>query len=262
MIACQHAKNLFDRYLDGSLSPSLQTELHAHQLSCQSCQTELAILEACGDVIAGDKQEPVLSASFTDRVMLARRAQVRPAKRRWGRTFLVFGSPMAAAASIVFAIILIAPAAKDQPKTVVLGGEGGKVAPPVAVQKALLGGKELPPEVQADLDSTPQMEAVGFVEDWLAPIVAQTRDTFQMAQNGVDQLEVLVRLGASDANSMLVARWQSARQSAQRDQAPVEPTGDAEANEIDLLDPASPRPASPAVEPVSEPEPAQLFDAL
>ena len=44
MITCQHARQLFDRYLDGELSPSLQAELHAHQLSCSACQTELAML--------------------------------------------------------------------------------------------------------------------------------------------------------------------------------------------------------------------------
>ena len=46
MITCQHARHLFDSYLDGELSANLQTELHAHRLNCTSCQNELALLEA------------------------------------------------------------------------------------------------------------------------------------------------------------------------------------------------------------------------
>ena len=55
MITCQNARDLFDRHLDGELSASLQTELHAHCLQCLSCQNELAMLETCGDVIALDR---------------------------------------------------------------------------------------------------------------------------------------------------------------------------------------------------------------
>ena len=37
MITCQNARQLFDRYLDGELTSSLHTELHAHRLNCSEC---------------------------------------------------------------------------------------------------------------------------------------------------------------------------------------------------------------------------------
>ena len=61
MITCQHARQLFDRYLDDELSSSLRSELHAHVINCTPCQNHLAVLEACGDVIRLDKCEPAPS---------------------------------------------------------------------------------------------------------------------------------------------------------------------------------------------------------
>ncbi|MHC4798834.1 MAG: zf-HC2 domain-containing protein, partial [Planctomycetota bacterium] len=93
MITCQDARHLFSRYLDGDLSSSLKTELHAHQLNCSTCRDELSMLETCGEVIALDLCEPKLSESFTDRVLAAREAQLARVKpRRRTRMFIYAGS--------------------------------------------------------------------------------------------------------------------------------------------------------------------------
>ena len=65
MITCQHARHLFDRNLDGELSPSLQAELHAHQLKCPECQSELAMFEACGAVVALDVEDGGVLALYS-----------------------------------------------------------------------------------------------------------------------------------------------------------------------------------------------------
>jgi len=115
MITCSDTRRLFDRYLDDQLSPSLQAELHAHVVHCSDCQNELAILEACGDVVRLDRREPVLSVSFTDRVMAARRAQVVAKAPRSRRLVYAVGMPMAAAASVVLAFLLSIQGVTDQP---------------------------------------------------------------------------------------------------------------------------------------------------
>lgn len=110
MITCQHARHLFDSYLDGELSASLQTELHAHRLNCSACQNELALLEACGDVIAMDRREPRLSMSFTDRIMAAQLGRRVPQRRRsFSRTLRLVSAPLAAAACLALMFSITAP---------------------------------------------------------------------------------------------------------------------------------------------------------
>lgn len=233
MITCQHAKHLFDRYLDGELSPSLQAELHAHQLNCTDCQGELALLETCGDVITSDRREPELAASFTDRVLLAHRAQVRPEPRRWGRLVALVGTPMAAAASIAFALMLIVPNAKDAPvgKGKVLSGSAA-VTPEVG--ELLMGGKPLPRDVAEQLQRTPQMQA-GFVEAILGPFVEHTKATVDGTRQSIEQLDSLVRLGITGANQALAAGSKSDAES--RKAAGVD---DRSASEPSLLEPTFP----------------------
>ncbi len=121
MITCRDANQLFDRYLDGELPVSLQTELHAHRLSCASCQDELAMHEVCGDVIALDRREPRLSEGFTDRVLLARRHPLAGPRRRWGRIALFVGPPLAAAASIALAFAISVATEVTLPKGEIRG---------------------------------------------------------------------------------------------------------------------------------------------
>ena len=199
MITCQHATNLFDRYLDGELPASLQAELHAHQLSCVDCQMELAILEACGDVVALDRRgEPALSASFTDRVLLANRAQTIPKRRSWGRMFLVASAPLAAAASIALAVLLIPPTSPEVRRGVV-AGDVDTVSPQVA---SLMGAS--PASVNA-LQATPSQMPASFVDRLLQPGVEQARNSVDGIRQGVERLESLLRLGLAGSKKALAA---------------------------------------------------------
>jgi hypothetical protein len=100
--------------------------------------------------------------------------------------------------------------------------------------------------------------ALGLVEDWLEPLVAQTRNTVERARNSAEQLEFLLRLGASDINDMLVANWRSV----QRDEAPAEPPANQAAEEVNLLEPGYPGQAPPNEEPSIEPAVTTKYDAL
>jgi hypothetical protein len=239
MITCQHARHLFDRYLDGELSPSLQAELHAHQLSCSSCQTELAMLEACGDVIMLDhRREPRLSDSFTDRVMLARRAQLSRRKaRNWSRTILLIGSPMAAAASIVLALSLMWPTAQQQrPNTRIAKWTEAAPAP----VQGVLGTEGMSPEAKRELGNTQQMPAANFMDALLTSIVERANQTVQGTQNNVSQLELLLQQALADTNARLAAQEQPNSRKPSTSDRPA----DRPAREQDLLTPSSPGPDS------------------
>jgi len=205
MITCQHVRQLFDRYLDGELSPSLQAELHAHQLTCSMCQTELAMLEACGDVVALDRCEPKLSASFTNRVLLARRGQLAGQRRHGrGRVALVVGGPIAAAAGILLALMLTMPSEPAKTGTLV---HGETVAAPKAIQDALGGREDRTDQEKRELETTKQMPAVGFMDALLARVVEQTGESVDGARRNLAELELLVRQGGAGANERLVAQW-------------------------------------------------------
>ena len=67
---CEQAKNLFDAYLDGELSPSLETEFGAHRISCGHCRHRLALMEVAGHVIRADSGGDVeLPDDFTERLL-------------------------------------------------------------------------------------------------------------------------------------------------------------------------------------------------
>lgn len=205
MITCQHARQLFDRHLDGELSPSLQAELHAHQLSCSACQSELAMLEACGDVIMLDRRrEPTLSESFTDRVLMARRSQLasQPRKRNWGRALVVFGSPLAAAASIALALTLMWPSAPQRQRPNMVAFGGAKVS---TVVSNTLGAA--PADVNLDRNlHISQMPASSFMESLLASIVERTSQTAEGTRNNLSQLELLLQQALADTNAQLAVQ--------------------------------------------------------
>jgi len=205
MITCQDAQNLFGRYLDGELSPSLQTELNAHRLNCTVCQNELAMMEACGDVIGLDRPEPMLSASFTDRVLLAQRSRVMARPRQWSRVLLLVGSPMAAAASLAFAVLLILPSAKMAGRVA-----GTSIAVPGVVQEYLKEtnpSHQLSPAAKQDLARTPEMSADGFMQALIAPLVEKSRNTYEGTRRGVEELASLIHQGLSDTTDTLVAEY-------------------------------------------------------
>ena len=213
MITCQHARQLFDRYLDDELSSSLQSELHAHVINCTPCQNHLAVLEACGDVIRLDKCEPAPSESFTDRVLAARREQVaagRVRARGWGRLVWRIGAPVAAAASIVLIMIVGTPVfdAGSTPAHPTVVGSSMQ-APPEEVQRNLLRakGRELDPQVSQELAQVPQMKALPFLEALINPLVEGTRSAVAGTRRSYEDLELLFHYGFNGMNERLVAEY-------------------------------------------------------
>ncbi len=78
---CSDIEQLFDAYLERSLSGSLRLEFEAHRLRCRRCQQALAMLESAVHVIAHDRPEPGLSPDFTERVM----GEIRGRQPIWRR---------------------------------------------------------------------------------------------------------------------------------------------------------------------------------
>ena len=101
---CAQARQLFDAYLDGELSPALATELGAHRVRCPECRRALALLEVSGHIVASDRDRVALDGDFTDRLMACMEASGRRWTRRIGRTLYVAG-PLAAAAVIALAFL-------------------------------------------------------------------------------------------------------------------------------------------------------------
>lgn len=105
---CDQARNLFDAFLDGELSPSLATELASHRLTCEDCRRALALMEVVEQVVKCDEDiEPIgLCEGFTDRLLAcieqpeAKRAPLL--SHRW----LAFGVPLAAAALLAFLLMI------------------------------------------------------------------------------------------------------------------------------------------------------------
>lgn len=101
---CEQARQLFDAYLNGELSPRLATELGAHRVRCTECRRALALLEVTGHIIASDDEPVSLQGAFADRLL----ACVESPKKRWTRRLrrgLYIAGSLAAAA--VFALAFI-----------------------------------------------------------------------------------------------------------------------------------------------------------
>jgi hypothetical protein len=102
---CREAKQYFDAYLDGELSPTLSTELGAHRVRCADCRRELALLEVSGHIIASDRDAEILDDAFTDRLLAC--MDRGSASSRWQRMrrYVYWAGPLAAAAVIVLVLI-------------------------------------------------------------------------------------------------------------------------------------------------------------
>jgi hypothetical protein len=134
---CEQARQLFDAYLDGELSPALATELGAHRVQCAECRRALALLEVTGHILASDREPVRLGADFSDRLLAC--MALRPG--RWtlrARRTLYIGGPLAAAAVVALAFIGVF----DRPEGQRLGA---KEAPPdEIVTQWLLEAEEQP----------------------------------------------------------------------------------------------------------------------
>ncbi|MFQ5489491.1 MAG: anti-sigma factor family protein [Phycisphaerae bacterium] len=176
---CEQAHNLFDAYLDGELSPGLETELHAHRLGCSACRQELALMEVAGHVISSTDGDPQLPGGFTDRLLACIEPEViRPGRiRTWS---LRLGCGLAAAACLV---LLVGHFSKPGP--VVLGtrteGAGAVVVDRPADEGSVVGKLEFhPPMATAPLPSAGLNEAAQV----LRRTVEETlRDTQQSSRS-------------------------------------------------------------------------------
>jgi len=101
---CEEARQLFDAYLDGELSPSLATELGAHRVRCAECRRSLALLEVSGHIISSDRESVAVPEDFSERLLACVdvREQSWPARVR--RSLYVV-APLAAAALIAMAFL-------------------------------------------------------------------------------------------------------------------------------------------------------------
>lgn len=132
---CVEVEQLFDAYLDGTLAGSLRLEFDAHRLSCTRCQQTIAMMEACGHVLAEDDPElPELSHDFATRVMTEIELEgIRPRRRSiLFRLPLALSTLGAAAAIGLFAYLLPwkaieVPTAKTP--TVEVGGTVARIDP-------------------------------------------------------------------------------------------------------------------------------------
>ncbi len=120
---CEQSRNLFDAYLDKSLTGTLATEFGAHQLACSHCRRELALMEVAGHVIATDNEAPLLSDEFTERLVECAADKVKPRTLKFSRT-LWFALPAAMAACLTMVVWL---GGEDDSSATNLNGEEVKV---------------------------------------------------------------------------------------------------------------------------------------
>lgn len=100
---CEQARQLFDAYLDGELSPAMATELGAHRVRCADCRQALALLEVSGHILRSDREPVQPPDDFTDRLLAC--VDTSP---KWHRRILhglYIGGPLAAAAVIAMAFL-------------------------------------------------------------------------------------------------------------------------------------------------------------
>ncbi len=181
MISCRQARHLFDAFLDDELSPGLRAELHTHRVNCPACSQELAILEACADVIATDRREPRLHPDFADRVMVAFAGRRPAATYRWRRIVLFVGSPFAAAAVLLFALTTWFHAASPRANRGMVASYTQGVSPAMAEDLSNRTGRALS---QADLEG---INKANTLPDRVVLDFLMLRRMIDKANNTLDQ---------------------------------------------------------------------------
>ncbi len=172
---CEQARNLFDAYLDGELSPAMETELGAHRLACSDCRHELALMEVVGQVITVDEPvEPGLTDAFTDRLLACLdRGQSSGGVFRMGR-WKTAGSLLAVAAAVAVTL------------TLWLSGPAPKV----------LGVKRVKPSEPAELDRAAD-SFVDHVQSTWTQRADNAQDLLHFGEMTI--MQILDRLGIDDA---------------------------------------------------------------
>lgn len=103
-VDCRQAQQLFDAYLDGELSPSLETELGAHRVQCGDCRRALALLEVSGHIIRADHEDVTADSAFTDRLLACMDEPDHSLTHRAWRVASI-GGGLAAAALVALAFL-------------------------------------------------------------------------------------------------------------------------------------------------------------
>jgi hypothetical protein len=201
MISCRQARHLFDAFLDDELSPAMRTELHTHRLSCPDCSRELALLEACADVVRTDGRGPVLHGDFSDRVMVAFTGRPPVPTHRWRRIAVFAGSPLVAAAVLVFAFTTWY---HPMPTRITLSYRE-HVAKPLLEDLERRGAKPMTAEEKAEIEKGREIPTNLVLEAWLRPAVERANHTLTQTQQSVSQLANFVRLGILPPEMLQVA---------------------------------------------------------
>lgn len=174
---CDQARQFFDAYLDGELSPSLATELGAHRLRCADCRQALALMEVSGHIVKTDQEPVQLQRNFTERLLDCVNQQSMPWLRRWRRQIYI-GGPMAAAAVIAMAFIGVF----DNPESRVLSEKG------VLIERTPVGA-----EAPADSPEPAGATGLGQIADErnqevLEAWIDQTRDNIAAKRESGESL--------------------------------------------------------------------------
>jgi len=193
MISCRQAQHIFDAFLDDELSPAMRAELHAHRLSCPDCSRELALLEACADVVRTDRREPTPHEDFADRVMVAFAGRRHMAVHPWRRIAVFAGSPLAAAAVLVFALMtwFRLPTHKT-----VTAGKAERLPPAIAADLTGNATRVMTPAEKRDFDRAQELPANVVLEALLSPVVERTYNTLNQTRRSASQLADFVRFGS------------------------------------------------------------------
>lgn len=133
---CDQARNLFDAFLDGELSPSLATELSSHRLTCEDCRRALALMEVVEQVVkCDDDLEPIgLCEGFTDRLLACIDQPDLKRAPLFSRRWLSIGAPLAAAALLAF--FLMVPGRGPEEHHVLGKIQGGEPEPGPVVKSS------------------------------------------------------------------------------------------------------------------------------
>lgn len=190
MITCRQARHLFDSYLDDELPSSLRAELHAHRLACPDCSHELALLEACADVVRTDPRDPMVRGDFTDRVLDAMRTRQPVKLYRWRRVALAVGSPLAAAAVLVFAVTAWFQPAPSRPT--LIDSMSQKLPDSMIPSSAI---DRLNAQARAELKQTKDVPAGEVLQAMLQGATVPANRAWSDARRSATELASLVRLG-------------------------------------------------------------------
>jgi hypothetical protein len=223
--------------VDGELSPAMRAEMHAHRLKCPECSRELAVIEACADVLYTDRREPALSADFTDRV-LAGLGAVRPsAAHRWRRIALYVSSPVAAAAVLAFMFTaLVQPPAR----TPMVQGISQRLPDNMAKNYAAVQG--MSDDQKREFLNTPQMASKGVLEALWGSTLDRTNAALTQTRRDMTQIADFVSYGLLPTKVVLPADDGGTVTKA----TPAPAESSTEGAWFDMVDPGVEHPVQPA----------------